>query len=160
MNQIVAGRASSTVETSHSQLVVGPGLITELESIGQSVSFRTGDHIITEGEPGKGIYILRSGSARVSMHSHDGNTIQLRELKPGSFIGLSGTLSCDHCCYSVEATGPAELTFVSAGAVQEFLRSRPDLCLQVIQMLGQEMSSLCHERTILNAGMKPIRIEA
>jgi CRP/FNR family cyclic AMP-dependent transcriptional regulator len=147
------------VEILNSQVVVGPGLIAELETIGKPVSFHTGDRILTEGEPGKGIYILRSGSARVSMNSHDGNTIQLRELREGSFIGLSATLSCDHCCYSVEADGPAEFTLVSAGAAQELLRSRPDLCLQVIQLLGQEMSSLCNERTILNTGMKPIQIE-
>ena len=92
------------------------------------------------------------------MASHDGKTMQLRELEPGSFIGLSSTLSCDHCCYTVEATGTAEFTFVPAEAAQELLRSRPDLCLQVIQLLGKEMSSLCRERTILNTDIKPVRI--
>ena len=135
------------------------GLITELESIGQPVSFRPGERVLSEGEPGKGIYVLRSGSARVSMASHEGNTIQLRQLEAGSFIGLSSTLSCDHCCYSVEATAAAEFTFVPAAAVQEFLRSRPDLCLQVIHLLGKEMSSLCNERTTLNATAKPVRIQ-
>ncbi len=142
-----------------SQVMSETGLIAELESIGQPVSFRSGERVLTEGEAGKGIYILRSGSARVSMASHDGKTMQLRELEAGSFIGLSSTLSCDHCCYSVETTDVAEFTFVPARVVQEFLRSRPDLCLQVIQLLGKEMSSLCNERTILNAATRPIRIE-
>jgi CRP/FNR family transcriptional regulator len=139
-------------------LQVGPGLIGELESIGQAVSFRSGDRVLTEGEPGKGIYILRSGSARVSMNSHDGKVLELRELEAGSFIGLSSSLSCDHCCYSVEATAAAEFIFVPAQTAQEFLRSRPDLCLQVIQLLGQEMSSLCHERSILNSATRPVHI--
>ncbi len=147
------------MENLDSQSTVSAGLIGELELIGRPVSFRQGNRVLTEGETGKGIYILRSGSARVSMCSHDGRTILLRELAPGSFIGLSSTLSCDHCCYSVEVTGAAEFTFVPAQAAQEFLRSRPDLCLQVIQLLGQEMSSLCNERAILNAGIKPVRIE-
>jgi CRP-like cAMP-binding protein len=129
-----------------------------LESIGQPVSCKPGQRILEEGEPGKGIYILRSGVAAVSMASHDGKTRQLRELEPGSFIGLSSTLSCDHCCHTVEATDSAEFTFVPSEAAQELLRSRPDLCLQVIQLLGKEMSSLCQERTILNTDIKPVRI--
>ncbi len=142
----------------NSQAGVVQGLIAALESIGQPVLCKPGERVLEEGETSKGIFILRSGVARVSMASHDGKARQLRELEPGSFIGLSSSLSCDHCCYTVEATGSAEFTFVPAEAAQELLRSRPDLCLQVIQLLGKEMSSLCHERTILNTDIKPVRI--
>ncbi len=100
----------------NSQAEVVQGLIAELESIGQPVACKPGERVLEEGEIGKGIYILRSGVARVSMASHDGKTRQLRELEPGSFIGLSSSLSCDHCCYTVEATGSAEFTFVADGS--------------------------------------------
>ena len=136
----------------------GSGVADELEPIGQRTSFPPGERVVSEGEAGKGIYILRSGRARISMLSHDGKTVQLRDLGPGSFIGLSSALNCDHSCYSVETIDAAEFVFVPAHAAQEFLRSRPDLCLQVIQLLGQEMSSLCNERALLNAGAKPVRI--
>lgn len=142
----------------NSQVRTDTGLILELASIGQPVSYKPGDGVLKEGEPGKGIYILRSGAAKVSMASQDGKTRELRELGPGSFIGLSSALSCDHCCYTVEATGAAEFIFVPAEAAQQLLRSRPDLCLQVIQLLGKEMSSLCHERTLLNMETRPIQI--
>jgi len=142
----------------NSQVGTEKGLILELESIGQPVSCRPGERILTEGESGKGIYVLRCGAAKVSMASHDGKTRELRELEPGSFIGLSSALSCDHSCYTVEATDAAEFTFVPAEAAQELLRARPDLCLQVIQLLGKEMSSLCHERTLLNTDTKPVQI--
>lgn len=158
INQIVAKRTSRTVENVNTQAGLSKGLISELESLGQPVLYERGECVLREGEPGKGIYILRSGVARVSMASHDGKTMQLRELQPPSFIGLSATLSCDHCCYTVEATTAAEFLFVAAEVVQELLRSRPDLCLQVIQLLGQEMSSLCRERTLLNTQIKPVEI--
>ncbi len=142
----------------NSQVGTDKGLILEFASIGQPVSYKPGAHVLKEGEPGKGIYILRSGAAKVSMASHDGKTRELRELEPGSFIGLSSALSCDHCCYTVEVTAAAEFTFVPAEAAQQLLRSRPDLCLQVIQLLSREMSSLCHERTLLNMERKPVQI--
>ena len=132
------------------------GLIRELESIGRTVSFRAGERLIAEGEHGTGIYILRSGSAKVSMTSRGGKIIELRSLERGAFIGLSSTLSCDHCCYTVEASDCSEFTFIPSSEVQEFLHSRPDLCMQVIQLLGQEMSALCNERAILNA--RPVQI--
>ena len=118
-----------------------PALIQELESIGLKVSFSAGECILAEGEAGKGIYILHSGSANVTMLSHNGETMGLRTLQPGSFIGLSSTLSCDHCCYSVHAAEACGFTFIPAERAQEFLGSRPDLCLQIIQLLGHEMSS-------------------
>lgn len=133
-------------------------LIAELEAIGRSVSFQAGERVITEGEPGDGVYILRSGSARVSMTAHDGETIQLRELGCGAFIGLSSTLSCDHSCYTVETAEAAAFTFIPVDKACEFLRQRTDLCLQVMQVLGQEMSAVCHERAILNARSQPVRI--
>lgn len=137
-----------------------PALIHELESIGIKASFAPGECILAEGEAGKGIYLLQAGSAQVTMISHAGETIGLRTLQPGSFIGLSSSLSCDHCCYSVHAAESCTFTFIPAAQAQEFLRARPDLCLQVIKLLGQEMSSLCNERTLLNARMKPVQISA
>ena len=118
-------KASRIVEIVNSQAGVGKGLILELASIGQSVSYEPGAHVLKEGEPGKGIYILRSGAAKVLMASHDGKTRELRELEPGSFIGLSSALSCDHCCYTVEATVAAEFTFVPAEAAQQLCAPGP-----------------------------------
>lgn len=143
----------------NSTVIASTGLIGELESIGKIVSYRPSERVLSEGESGTGVYILRSGVASVSMASHDGKSIQLRELEPGAFIGLSSTLSCDHCCYTVEAITSTEFTFVPAEAAQKLLRSRPDLCLQVIQLLGQEMSSLCRERIVLNNPTKPVHIQ-
>ena len=142
----------------NSEVPPGSSLIRELESIGQPVFFRPGERVIAEGESGKGIYILRSGSARVSMTSRDGKTIELRSLERGAFIGLSSTLSCDHCCYTVETDHRAQFTFVPSADAQELLRLRPDLCLQVIRLLGEEMSTLCNERAVLNANARPLQI--
>ena len=148
------------MSNSNSQNGQNTALIQELESIGSQVAFSPGDKVLAEGEPGKGVYVLRSGSARVSMESHDGNVMVLRALEAESFVGLSSTLSCDHCCYTVEAGEPSEFTFVPAQHAQELLRSRPDLCLQVIQLLGQEMSSICNERALINVESKPVCIGA
>jgi CRP-like cAMP-binding protein len=139
---------------------ISAALIQGLESIGSKVSFSAGERIQSEGEPGKGIYLLRSGSAAISMTAHDGEIIALRTLQSGAFVGLSSTLSCDHCCYSAQAVEPCEFTFVPADKAREFLKARTSLCLQVIQLLGHEMSTVCNERAVLNARVKPVKITA
>ncbi len=133
-------------------------LIRQLESIGSRVSFSAGEAVLQEGEAGKGIYFLQSGLLSLSVSPQDGSAIALRSLQPGAFIGLSATLSCDHCCYTVTAVESSELTFVPTDAAQELLRTRPDLCLQVIQLLGQEMNSLCAERAAVNVRSQRIQI--
>lgn len=100
LDQIFMG-ATKVLGPSNSQSTASFGLLHELESIGHQLAFGHGERVIAEAEHGKGIYILRSGSARVSMTSHDGKTIELCELEPGSYIGLSSTLSCDHSCYTI-----------------------------------------------------------
>ena len=112
-------------------------LINQLQSVGSRVHFASGQPVLQEGEAGKGIYLLVSGLLSLSVSPQDGLSIPLRTLEPGSFVGLSSTLSCDHCCYTVKAVENSELTFVPGEAVHGLLRNRPDLCLQVIQLLGQ-----------------------
>lgn len=136
---------------------VSPALVQQLESIGSLARFSPGERIMVEGEAGEGIYLLRLGAVRLSVATGEGDVVMLRTLAPGAFVGLSSTLSCDHCCYTVEAIEPSEFTFVPARAAQELLRTRPDLCLQIVQLLGQEMSSLCNERAAVNARKRPVR---
>ena len=93
-------------------------LIEELESIGSKGSFsleknpgrrRGGQrHLHPAGRLGAGKHgVAQRGSHRVA---HPGE---------GSFIGLSSTLSCDHCCYSVDACEPCEFIFIPAERAQD-----------------------------------------
>lgn len=135
-------------------------LVDELERLGSRVSLSAGEQLIGEGEHGKGIYLLHSGSVRMMVSPKPGEQLTLRTLGPGSFIGLSATLTCDHYCYTVKAEEPVEATFIAAATAQEFLRSRPDVCFQVIQLLGQEMSSLCAERAVANERNRKVTVIA
>ncbi len=130
---------------------VSSELIQELTELGTRLTIAAGQRFIAEGERGEGVYLLHSGSVRMIVSPRVGERVALRTLGPGSFLGLSATLTCDHYGYTVEAVEASEATFVPAAATQEFLRSRPDLCLEMIQLLGQEMSSLCNERAQANS---------
>ncbi len=77
-----------------------------------------------------------------------GREITLKTFGPGTFIGLSGTLSSEPYCYTVEATEESAATYIPAAAALEFLRTRPEACLQLIQVLGQEMHWLCNKLAI------------
>lgn len=127
-----------------------PTLAEQLEAIGTRVCHASGDRVVNEGDCGAGIYLLLSGSVRLSMKAEHGGTVEPKKLEPGAVIGLSSALNCDYYCYSVEALEACVFSFVPRDRLQELLRQRTDVCLQVIQLLGQEMTSVCTDRARAN----------
>ena len=128
---------------------VSSDLTKEFEQLGSRVSIPAGERLITQGEHGKGIYLLHSGALRMMVSPAPGREIMLKTFGPGTFIGLSVTLSSELYCYTVEATEESAATDIPAAAA--FLNScwtRPEACLQLIQVLGQEMHWLCNKLAI------------
>jgi len=50
-------------------------------------SFREGDIIVTEGEPGSSLFLIVSGSVKIFTRTDDGGHLPLAELGPGDFFG-------------------------------------------------------------------------
>ncbi len=52
----------------------------------------SGRVLFAEGEPARGVYILRTGRATVSISSREGRVVMLRLAKAGDVLGLNSTL--------------------------------------------------------------------
>src|SRR5215211_3788823 len=53
---------------------------------------RRGKVLFAEGEPARGVYILRSGRAAVSISSIEGRVVIVRMAQPGDVLGLNPVL--------------------------------------------------------------------
>src|SRR5678815_3282995 len=53
---------------------------------------RRGSVLFAEGEPARGVYILRTGRATVSICSSEGRLVILRIAQPGAVLGLNSAL--------------------------------------------------------------------
>jgi len=117
----------------------------ELAEISTTLRYPAGIALFTEGEPSRGIFILRSGRVKLFLCSGEGKTLILRMGKPGDLLGLPGTLSGDQYEVTAETLGPCQLTFIKRELFLRFMNAHKEVCLAVAGQLSQIYNSACHE---------------
>jgi CRP/FNR family transcriptional regulator len=97
--------------------------------------------LFTEGEPARGIYILRSGRATVSISSREGRVVMLRLAEDGDVLGLNSTLR--NCPYdrTVKTIEPCRTDFVSRAELLELMQTQAG-AEAVANTLSRELSEL------------------
>lgn len=101
-----------------------------------------GTFLFTEGEPARGIYILLTGRATVSISSSGGKIVILRVAQSGDVLGLNSTLR--NCSYdvTVQTLEPCRTDFVSRSELLA-LMERSQQCTQaVLRELSHELTEL------------------
>lgn len=103
---------------------------------------------MVQGAPCRGVYIIRSGLVRLSIVVADKNKeIFQRLLAPGCVVGLPAVLCSTPYMFTARCQSDCTLAFIEASAFQEFLRTQPVLCLEVVRLMGQELSEMNQRRT-------------
>jgi CRP-like cAMP-binding protein len=96
------------------------------------VACRAGDIVVSEGEPGASIFILASGSVKVTVRSPEGRNVALCLLREGAFFGEMATLSGQPRCATVVAAGPCELLELDKLALDGIAKTNPRV-LEVLE---------------------------
>jgi len=100
------------------------------------LSVKTGDIVITEGEPIQGIYFLESGEVEILR-----NGVLIAETyEPGSALGEMSWLLNTTPTSTVRALMPA--TFRHAADPATFIRQHPDVALQMAVTLARRVDAL------------------
>ena len=89
------------------------------------------------GEKAFGVFIVFSG--RVRLDFGDESALS-RSYGPGALVGLPATLTGRTYSMTATVTQDAELGFWSPEALDVLLRGRPDLCRQLLIILGERMA--------------------
>src|SRR6185312_12964822 len=95
--------------------------------------------LFAEGRPVRGIYILCDGRARLSIGSESGKRLTLRIAGPGEVLGLGAVMSNTPYEMTVEVLDDSQVAFVRRKDLVKFLRENRSICLQVVQMLSQDL---------------------
>lgn len=101
-----------------------------------------GTVIFAEGEPARGVYILRSGRATVSIASSEGRVVMLRMAQAGDVLGLNSVLRNLPHDATVKALGPCRTDFVSRHELLEFIQQNEAGAQAVLRVLSQELTEL------------------
>lgn len=92
-----------------------------------------------QGDSPNGLYILRSGSATLSMTLLTGEEIIIAHVPPGALLGLPGFISDQPYSLTGKASKGAELGFVSRESFSDLMLTNPALSLKVLSVLAAEV---------------------
>lgn len=95
--------------------------------------------LFAEGRPVRGIYLLCDGRAKLSICSDSGKRLTLRVAGPGEILGLGAALSNTPYEITAELLDTSQIVFIRRKELMKFLREHPDICMQVVRMLSQDL---------------------
>jgi CRP/FNR family transcriptional regulator len=109
-----------------------------------------GKVLFAEGEPARGIYVLRTGRAAVSISSSEGRVVILRIAHGGEVVGLNSVLRSSVYDVSVKTLEPCRTTFIPRAELMEILATSQAGTQAIVNMLSHELTELTgRTRTLL-----------
>jgi CRP/FNR family transcriptional regulator, cyclic AMP receptor protein len=108
----------------------------EIKSVG---AYPRNTILFAEKRPVRGIYLLCDGRAKLSICAEGGKRLTLRVAGPGELLGLGAALSNTPYEITAELLDASQVVFVKRKDLMRFLREHPDVCLQVVRMLSQDL---------------------
>ncbi len=93
----------------------------------QQAVYQPGEWVFKQGDPANRLYIILEGRVRLYRLDHEGNTIELRTLGPGDWVGETGLLVGDFHDATAEALTPVRLLYLEREPFLELLQKRRTL---------------------------------
>ena len=112
--------------------------LAELERIEHTTNFPAGAIIFMEGQPARGVYVVRSGRVKLLTTNSEGRTLILKIAKPGDALGLNSVITGRPYDVTAEILQPTELAFIPRADFLNFITKHGDACLHFASLLSQD----------------------
>jgi CRP/FNR family transcriptional regulator, cyclic AMP receptor protein len=112
-----------------------PRVIEHLGSYMRKRTLARGETIFSKGDPGSGLMGVLSGSVKISVPSADGRDIVLNIIHAGEIFGEIALLDGRPRTADATAMTDCELIVIERRDFIPFLRSEPDLIMQIVEIL-------------------------
>ena len=99
-------------------------------------TFRKGQPLFHQGDPGDALYLVVDGSVAVFVVSEGGDRMVLSTLRPPDVLGEIALLDGGNRSASAEALEPTSVLTLSRSAFLEVIRTQPQLVEQLLRGLG------------------------
>ena len=108
-----------------------------------------GTVLFAEGEPARGVYILRTGRATVSISSSEGRIVMLRMAQAGDVLGLNSMLR--NCFYdtTVKTLEPCRTDFISRVELISLMQQSQAGAQTILKILSRELTELTDRAKLL-----------
>jgi len=101
-----------------------------------------GTILFAEGEPARGVYVLRTGRATVSISSSEGRVVMLRMAHAGDVLGLSSVLRNRSYDTTVKTLEPCRTDFIPRGELIELMQRNHAASQAILNLLSRELTEL------------------
>ena len=135
---------SASVNFDSSSFIAEKELIDALEKRSSTVVCKEERRLFTQVGRPDGLYILRKGTAALSMESPTGGTLMSIVLHPGSLLGLPALIGNEPYTLSAVAEAGAELGFVTREDFNSLMLTDPTLAVRVLRVLAAEVRTARH----------------
>jgi CRP/FNR family cyclic AMP-dependent transcriptional regulator len=119
-----------------------PALWAALEGVSIRMAVPKGKVLFQQGEAGRGVFLLREGKVRLSLHATGRKKLPYRVVGPGNILGFPATLSNAPYSLTAENLADCELGFAHAENVINLLSKHSDLCFQAVEIVADEVRKL------------------
>ena len=112
-----------------------------MQRIAHTTAYPAGAIIFMEGQPARGVYILRQGRVKLLTANSDGRTLILKIARPGEALGLNSVITGKPYEMTAEILEPSQLTFIPRADFLKFIAERGDACMHFARHLSHDCQS-------------------
>ena len=105
--------------------------------------------LFAEGEPARGVYILRTGRATISISSSEGRVVMLRMAQPGDVLGLNSVLRNSPYDTTVKTLEPCRTDFISRVELIALMERSEAGSQEILEILSREICELTDRAKLL-----------
>ena len=107
------------------------------------------------GEPCRGLYMVEEGSVSLRLSPQAGLVPAFETVGTGAVLGLAETMTGAEHKLTAEASEGARISHIDRTSFMDRLQQNHQLCLQIVQLLSEDLHSLYH-RFLAMASAGPI----
>ncbi|MQB01371.1 MAG: cyclic nucleotide-binding domain-containing protein [Actinobacteria bacterium] len=110
-----------------------------------SRSYRKGERVFHQGDPGDAMYVVVEGLVKVVVISEDGDEMVLVTLGPAQSFGELALIDGEPRSAGAEAVEPTTLLVITRQALSESLRQHPEIAEKLLRSLGSVIRRLTEQ---------------
>jgi CRP-like cAMP-binding protein len=111
-----------------------------LESLVHVRTYKKDEIVFEEGDPGSGMYIIRSGRIQIFSKGGDGNEMEIARLGGGDFFGETTLTAPSSRTASARALEPTELFGLFRADVLELSKKQPAIACKILMGVTRVIS--------------------
>lgn len=139
--------------SAHRQSSPAPGFISalspeaakEFERIKVTTTYPADAVLFVEGETPRGVFVLSTGRAKLSIGSASGKVMILRIAKAGEILGLHAVVSGTPFQATAQTIEPCQVNFVRSDEFLRLLRDHPRASLEAARQLSSSYQEACEQ---------------